>query len=224
MRRVLSFLKWATRTQRGGKKRRDFSRTFPGKRMLHLEPLETRRLLSVTYTVTNTDSVSDPGSLAYEVAQANADISGQPITVNFDSGFFATPKTITLNATLDLNNSMSGTSIAIVGPAAGLTIDGGGNNAVFTVESGTTASFSGLTIVNAATGIDIEGGSATISGNSITTTSGTGILVNGTTASATITGNTISGNATGITSKAARPPLATGRPPMPTPSTATQPA
>ena len=87
---------------------------------------------------------------------------------------FATPQTITLGGTqLTLSNT-TGTE-TITGPAAGVTVSGGGNSRVFQVDSGVTASISGLTITggNAGNGggLDDYGGNltlnnCTLSGNS----------------------------------------------------------
>ncbi len=58
---------------------------------------------------------------------------------------FSTPQTITLTGSqLELSNT-SGTQ-TITGPAAGVTVSGGGLSRVFQVDAGVTASISGLTI------------------------------------------------------------------------------
>ncbi len=59
------------------------------------------------------------------------------------------PQTITLGSGLVLSNTIAQTTIT--GPSASLTVSGGGpssNFSVFTVNSGVTASISGLTIAN----------------------------------------------------------------------------
>ena len=64
---------------------------------------------------------------------------------------FGTPQTITLSGgQLELKDT--GGTQTITGPAAGVTISGGGISRVFQVDGGVTASLSGLTI---------SGGSAT---------------------------------------------------------------
>ena len=64
------------------------------------------------------------------------------------------PTTITLaGAALELSDKRAATSIT--GPAAGVTISGGGQSRVFQVDGGVTASLSGLTITG---GSAIEGG------------------------------------------------------------------
>ena len=68
-----------------------------------------------------------------------------PTTITFDPTVFATPQTITLTGgQLELSNT-TGTE-TITGPAAGVTVSGGGASRVFQVDAGVTASISGLTI------------------------------------------------------------------------------
>ena len=93
-------------------------------------------------------------------------------TISFDPAVFATQQTITLTAQLELSNTALTTSIT--GPAAGVIISGAGKSRVFQVDSGVTASLTGLTIT---------GGS--VSGN------GGGLYNAGTT---TVTSCAISGN------------------------------
>ena len=103
--------------------------------------LEDRRLLS-TFTVTDTAD-SGTGSLRDEIGLANAAAGAN--TIDFDPTVFATAQTITLTSgQLDLSNT-SGTE-TITGPAAGVTVSGGGTSRVFQVDAGVTASISGLTI------------------------------------------------------------------------------
>ena len=91
---------------------------------------------------------------------------------------FNTPQTITLNGTqLELSDT-TGTE-TITGPAAGVTVSGGGKSRVFQVDSGVTASISGMTITGGKTtgnggGLSNNGGNVTltnctVSGNSATT-------------------------------------------------------
>ena len=104
-----------------------------------LELLEGRQLLA-TFTVSNTDA-SGNGSLA--AAIASADGNKQANTIDFDSSF-STNKTITITSRLDLTDT--GGKQTITGPAAGVTISGGGKVGVFNIGSGVTASLSGMTI------------------------------------------------------------------------------
>ena len=88
---------------------------------------------------------------------------------------FSTPQTITLinGNQLDVSN-VKGTQ-TIIGPAAGVTIDAGGNSRVFEINAGVTASISGLTITGGGGTADRGGGllnlgnltltNCTISGN-----------------------------------------------------------
>ena len=141
-----------------------------------LEVLEGRFVLS-TFTV---NSLGDAGSgsngsgdLRYCINQANADDEAN--TIVFDSTVFSTPQTITLcGSPLELADA-EGTQ-TITGPAAGVTISGGGKSRVFQVDSGVTASMSGLTISGGSTsgcdggGLYNEGTAkltdCTVSGNS----------------------------------------------------------
>ena len=85
----------------------------------------------------------DAGDLRYCIDQANAD--DQSNTIVFDPTVFGTSQTITLSGgELELEN-IWGTQ-TITGPAMGLTISGGGSSRVFRVDSGVSASITGLTI------------------------------------------------------------------------------
>ena len=103
--------------------------------------MEERTLLS-SFVVSNTGD-SGPGSLRQAILDANAQRGAETIT--FDPTVFATPQTITLTGSqLELSNT-TGTE-TITGPAAGVTVSGGGTSRVFQVDAGVTASISGLTI------------------------------------------------------------------------------
>jgi hypothetical protein len=107
-----------------------------------LESLEDRTVPSA-FTVLNTRDDGSVGSLRWAVGQANAHPGAD--SIDFDSGAFSAPRTITLNgAQLELSDTTGATSIT--GPAAGLTIDGGYRSRVFQVDALVTASISGLTI------------------------------------------------------------------------------
>ncbi len=138
-------------------------------------PADTLTVIAPSFVVNTT--ADDFGfsngttSLREAIAVANAN-PGQTIT--FDPTVFATAQTITLSlGQLELSNT-TGTE-TITGPAAGVTVSGGGASRVFQVDKGVTASISGLTIT---------GGNA---GNG----DGGGVLDYGTT---TLTNCTISGN------------------------------
>ena len=115
---------------------------------LLLERLEDRCVPS-TFTVMNT-LPSGAGSLAAAVTSANQDVTGTPITINFDPTVFASLQTIVLTATLDLNNTTAGASISIEGPAAGVTIAGGTPTSQFLWWKQEQANLDGLTISNGA--------------------------------------------------------------------------
>ena len=121
--------------------------TFEGRQRLRMRPtllaLEDRRLLT-TFTVNSTLDDGSDGTLRWAVGQANS--NGGADTIDFDSTVFNTPQTITLGGTqLELSDTtLGGTSIT--GPAAGVTVSGGGLSRVFQVDANVTASFTGLTI------------------------------------------------------------------------------
>ena len=168
-----------------------------------VEGLEDRRMLS-TYTVTSTLDDGSAGTLRYEINLANT--AGGDNTINFSPTAFATPQTITLSLG-DLSLTDQG-ALTITGPAAGVTINGGGTSnftylgGVFEVATGATASLSSLTITNGYAegggGVFINNGASatftdcTISGNS-TVEDGAGILCVG---NVVLVDSTVSGNST----------------------------
>ncbi len=167
-------------------------RKAPRRTRLGLEALEERWCPS-TITVLNIGD--DPGALTYKGVDATgtatytaptlrAAIDGANAmagadTINFDtSGVFSTAQTITLGGTqLELTDTTGATTIT--GPAAGVTVSGGGLSRVLQVDSLVTASISGLTI---------SGGNAGASGN------GGGLANFGNT---TLSNCTLSGNSAG---------------------------
>src|SRR5262249_19202235 len=123
-------------------------------------------------------------------------------TIDFDSGVFSTPRTITLNGTqLELSDTTGATSIA--GPAAGVTVSGGGKSRVFQVDALVTASIADMTITGGfATDYSFHGGgllnagtltlnNCTISDNSSGPSDGGGVFNSG---SLTMTSCTVSRN------------------------------
>ena len=93
----------------------------------------------------NTTADGAPGQLDLRGAVNLADVLPGGHTITFDPSVFATAQTITLTkGQLELINT--GGTQTITGPAAGVTVSGGGNSRVFQVDAGVTASFSGLTI------------------------------------------------------------------------------
>ena len=119
---------------------------------------------------------------------------------------FSTPQTITLGATLELENKTS--PEVINGPGAGLvTVSGGGTVGVFFVDTRVTATISGLTISGGSvagfgSGLDNFGtatlSGCTLSGNSVTGApygpSRGGTVFNYNSAKLTLTDCTLSGN------------------------------
>jgi len=156
--------------------------------------LEERTLLSQLPLTVNSLANSGVGTLQAAIAQANDHTANQYLIT------FAVTGTIDLTSALpDLTNNIT---IQIQGPgASSLTVSGGGsssNFSVFTVNSGVTASISGLTISN---GNASYGGGVynsgnltltndTLSGNSAQLYGG-GVYNSGT---ATLTNDTLSGN------------------------------
>ena len=158
--------------------------------------MEERTLLS-GFVVSNIDD-SGPGSLRQAILDANDQSGDNDIT--FDPTAFATSQTITLTSgQLELSNT-SGTE-TITSPAAGVTVSGGGNSQVFQVDTGVTASISGMTITGGSTsgnggGVYNNGGTTTltgcaINGNSANNGGGVGSTAGGTT---TLIECTVSGN------------------------------
>jgi hypothetical protein len=141
-------------------------------------------------------------TLAGAVSLADASQGGASPNVDifFDPTVFATMQTITLTGSaLELSDTDATTTI--LGPAAGVTISGGGQSGVFQVDDGVTASLSGLTITG---GESQNGGGVlnygtitlsgcTVSGNSVKYDGG-GVLNYGT---ITLSDCTVSGNSAG---------------------------
>ena len=177
---------------------------------LAVEALEDRWVPS-TIVVTNPTDTPALGTtdLRQAIAQANAAGGGQSIT--FDPTVFATPQTILLSGTqLELSDTTGPETIT--GPAAGVTVSGGGNSRVFQVDALVTASLSGLTITGgkAATnggGLSNLGtltmANCTVSGNATTNSAfGGGVYNGGTLAltNCTVSGNSASGDCGGVCS------------------------
>jgi hypothetical protein len=162
--------------------------------------------------VVNTTSAAlfpGPGflSLPEAIVFANLDSAGIS-TITFDPTVFATPQTITLTGTqLELSNPSE--TETITGPAAGVTVSGGGLSRVFQIDGMVTASISGLTITGSnfsgyrggGGGINNSGTlsltNCTVSGNSANGFYGRGGGISNTgtlsLAHCTISGNTASG-------------------------------
>ncbi len=155
--------------------------------------LEERRLLA-TLTVTNTDA-SGSGSLAAVIGEA--DTNYQANTIVFEQSAFSTHHTISLGGSQLRLSDASGTQ-TITGPAAGVTISGGGESPVIQVGGGVTTTLSGLTLSGGSIAGDGGGlynaGTATLTDCTISANSaenGGGLWNYGT---ATLDDCTISGN------------------------------
>ena len=89
--------------------------------------------------------ITQPGQFDLRQAVNLANASGGNQTITFDPIVFANAQTISLTAgQLELRDT-TGTE-TITGPAAGVTVSGGGLSRVFQVDNGVTASISGLTV------------------------------------------------------------------------------
>src|SRR5262249_6286024 len=149
-------------------------RKVPHRARPALEVLEDRCVPS-TIVVTNPTDTPVAGKIDLRQAIVQANTNGGAETITFDPTVFATPQTITLSGTqLELSDT-TGTE-TITGPAAGVTVDGGGLSRVFQIDGLVTASISGLTITggNSASnggGVNNYGSltltNCTVSGNSV---------------------------------------------------------
>jgi hypothetical protein len=140
-------------------------------------------------------------SLFEAIGFANLDSAGIS-TITFDPTVFATAQTITLTGTpLELSNTSE--TETITGPAAGVTVSGGGLSRVFQIDQNVTASISGLTIIRGNFSGDVGGGglanygtttltNCTISGNSVSGYVGGGGVNN--TGALSLTNCTVSSN------------------------------
>jgi hypothetical protein len=118
------------------------------------------------------DTASGLGVITLRDAITIADRSAGPTTITFDPKVFAAAQKIALNGSvLELGNTSEPT--AIIGPAAAITVDGGGISGDIQIDLGVAVSM---------TGMNFTGGKSSIGG---------GIQNNGT---ATLTDCTISGN------------------------------
>ena len=146
-----------------------------------LEVLEDRWVPS-TIVVNNPTDTPVFGEIDLRQAIVQANTTGGNETITFDKTVFKTPQTIDLSPILgQLELSDTTGKETITGPSAGVTVSGGGLSRVFQVDSGVTASISGLTItagntVNNGGGLYNLGTTAlsncTVSGNSASTGGG----------------------------------------------------
>jgi hypothetical protein len=131
------------------KSRRDTGRrhrTARGNLLRHLrfEPLEDRCLLAalwVTSADDSSDALTTPGTLRYEIQQANSDgIYLQADTINFNTTEMGGSVITLQQGSLDLAGEAR---LTIAGP--GITINGGGSN-IFQVATGGRLTLNGLTL------------------------------------------------------------------------------
>jgi len=161
---------------------------------------QTESNLVVNNATDGTSQPLPPGQLSLRQAVSLAGVLGAAATITFDPTAFAAHQTIELTSgPLELSDTRG--LQTITGPAAGVTLDAGGQSGVFLMDSGVTASLSGLTITGgSATGYFVSGGGifnsgdltlagCTLSGNSADY--GGGIFNSG---ELTLTDCTISGN------------------------------
>jgi parallel beta-helix repeat protein len=161
--------------------------------------IESRQGVPQVFVVTSLLDDGNVGTLRWAVGQANA--SGGPATITFAPAVFSKPQTIQLIGTLELSNMFA--TETITGPAAGVTVRGGGLSRVFLVDAFVNASISGLTITGGMAA-DVGGGllnggttaltNCTIRGNSARYGGGlyNSRVYNG--GSVTLTDCTVSGN------------------------------
>ncbi len=152
------------------------ARTRHRRRYLVPEGLEVRVLLSGGPTDYLVDLTTDAGTgsngtgdLLYCINQANANPNTAGSVIEFDPTVFtpATPQTIKLSSTLELNETAG--KEMIVGPGASVvTISGNKAVEVFSVSSDTMATLSGLTITAGLT--DQDGGGLNNQGTLTVTT------------------------------------------------------
>ena len=99
--------------------------------------------LVVDTTTDGTGSGFGQLSLRQAINLVNAEPTAD--TIDFSPTVFQTPQTITLAGTELLFSDTSGAT-TITGPAAGVTVSGGGTSRVFDINSGVSVSMSGLAI------------------------------------------------------------------------------
>ncbi len=154
------------------------------------ELLERRQLLSTVIVNTLVDSTDNIGSSVVSLRDAinTANANTTPTTITFSPTVFASPQTISLTGT-ELSAGLNGQTETIVGPATGVTIDGGGLSRVLFVAQGGTVSISNVTIANGNANQDSGG-------------VGGGIFSQGNLAltDVTVSGNTAQGDGGGIES------------------------
>jgi hypothetical protein len=173
------------------------------RRKLELLGLE-ERVVPATFTVIN-NSDSGAGSLRQAIIDANATVADDIIDFNFATG--TSPYTITLAAALpSIETTSTAGTLTITGlRASSLTIDANqGNFSIFTINTGSNLSVSGVTVTGANTlgsgGAFKNNGTltvtnSTLSGNSASNNGGG--INNNFSGTLTVTNSTLSGNSAG---------------------------
>jgi hypothetical protein len=140
-------------------------------------------------TVTSLADDDSPGTLRYELGLVNADARSTA-----DRIVFAVGGTVTLSGgQLELSRTTG--PVVIDGGGMAVTIDGNGGGSVFRVDSGVTATLSGLTVTGGTNSGIVNFGTLTVAGVTVTgnstTNEGGGIDDQGT---LTVSHSTITGN------------------------------
>ena len=157
---------------------------------------ELQVAIAPSFVVNTAADFSDPTDGKTSLREAFASANALPgHTITFDPTVFASDQTITL-AGIALELSDKAGAETITGPAAGVTVSGGGLSRVFQVDPGATASVSGLTITQGETrasgGLANLGGTIVLTNVTVRANSGGGLLDEGGTT--TLTNCTVSGN------------------------------
>jgi predicted outer membrane repeat protein len=160
-----------------------------------IETLEDRSVPSVYFVNNLSGDPNTPGSLPYDVAQA--DNSATPATITFSLGLSGI---IPLSATLTLNN-VNGQPISIDGSDGNITVNGQNPVEDFLIQNGQTATINALTITGGHSAAADGGGiynkgsltlsNSTVTGNSALSNRGGGIYSAGT---LSMTKDTVTGN------------------------------
>ena len=149
-----------------GEERRGGRGAFHGRRRWRIRPrlqeLEARTLLS-TIVVNNPTDTPVTGLIDLRQAIVQANTNGGAETIKFDRTVFNTPQTIDLDPTLGQLelNGVTGTEI-IMGPNAGVTVDGNAATRLFAIGSGAKVTISGLTLTD---GLATDGAAVLNAGN-----------------------------------------------------------
>ncbi|MGO9462978.1 MAG: beta strand repeat-containing protein, partial [Isosphaeraceae bacterium] len=155
---------------------------------------------------TTVDGTTSPfGDLSLRQAVNLANVLDAAESITFSTTVFGTPQTVTLTAG---QLELSAGTVTITGPAADVTISGGGASRVFQIDDGVTATITGLTITGGSTsgngGGILNYGNLTITDSTLTGNTaayGGAILTKGgslSLADCTIAGNTASISGGGI--------------------------